>query len=79
MKLIPVAILAAMAVPCLSAPVLAQRKPPTQEQLIEQRAKKLAKPVFHAPVWETDYDAARARAKQEDKVIFAYFTRSYSA
>ncbi|MDA1259263.1 MAG: hypothetical protein O3A20_01430 [Planctomycetota bacterium] len=28
--------------------------------------------------WITDYDEARARAAKEGKLIFAYFTRSYS-
>ena len=68
----------ALAVLLTAAGAHAQRTEPTQEQLIELRAKKLAKSVFHAPVWETDYDAARARAKSEGKLIFAYFTRSYA-
>jgi hypothetical protein len=28
--------------------------------------------------WITDYDAARAKAKEEGKVLFAYFSRSYA-
>ncbi len=28
--------------------------------------------------WLTDYDKARETAKKESKLIFAYFTRSYS-
>lgn len=28
--------------------------------------------------WITDFDQARAEAKKNGKVIFAYFTRSYS-
>ena len=28
--------------------------------------------------WITDYDAARAKAKEEDKVLFVYFSRSYA-
>ncbi|MHC5210430.1 MAG: hypothetical protein ACYTG2_06925 [Planctomycetota bacterium] len=28
--------------------------------------------------WVTDFDAAKARAKQEDKVLFVYFSRSYA-
>ena len=28
--------------------------------------------------WSTDYDAARALAKKEGKVLFVYFSRSYA-
>lgn len=71
-------LLLALALFATAATVPAQKNAPTQEQLIELRAQKLAKPVFHEPRWETDYDAARARAKKEGKLIFAYFTRSYA-
>lgn len=50
----------------------------TQEQLIELRKEKLAKAVFQKADWMLDYDAARAKAKAEQKPIFAYFTRSYA-
>ena len=45
------------------------------------------KQLYHAKVkaawvtgggWSTDFAAAKARAKQENKLVFAYFTRSYS-
>lgn len=54
------------------------RKPPDQEQLKQLRAEKLAKPVFQKAPWITDYDRAREQAKQDGKLLFAYFTRSYA-
>ncbi len=50
----------------------------TQAKLIEARSAKLAKPVFKKADWLFDYDQARARAKEEGKLLFTYFTRSYS-
>ena len=59
------------------APLVAQQQV-DQATLIERRAEKLKKPFLtHAP-WTTDYDAARQRAKDQNKLIFAYFTRSYA-
>ena len=56
-----------------------QRQEKTPEQLVEQRAEKLAKPVFHEADWIiNDYDKAKAVAKKEGKWILTYFTRSYS-
>jgi hypothetical protein len=55
----------------LAAPALAQ----TNEEKLE---KKMAKPFVSNITWETDYDKAREKAKAENKLIFAYFTRSYS-
>jgi hypothetical protein len=49
-----------------------------QDKLVELRAQKLAKPVFQKAPWVTDYDKAREQAKKENKLIFAYFTRSYA-
>lgn len=60
----------------LSASLLAQQK--SQEELIQMRDDKLAKPVFALANWNTDYDAVRAEAKKSGKLIFAYFTRSYA-
>ncbi len=39
---------------------------------------KLQEEWLRAADWTTDYDAARATAAESGKVIFAYFTRSYS-
>ncbi|HEX9793154.1 MAG TPA: hypothetical protein VGC54_04145 [Planctomycetota bacterium] len=51
---------------------------PTQAELIDLAAAKLAKDFIPFGGWVTDYDQARARAKQEGKVLFVYFTRSYA-
>lgn len=39
---------------------------------------KIAKAFVAHGGWILDYDEARAKAKKEGKVIFTYFTRSYS-
>ena len=61
----------------LSASLLAQQQK-SQEELIQMRDEKLAKPVFKLANWNTDYDAVREEAKKSNKLIFAYFTRSYA-
>ena len=50
----------------------------SQADLITERAKKLAKPLFKETNWIFDYDEARAEAKKQGKLLFTYFTRSYS-
>ncbi len=40
--------------------------------------KKLSKDFVAFGGWLTDYDEARARAKREGKLLFTYFSRSYS-
>ena len=60
----------------LAAALPAQQK--SQEELIVEREKKLAKPVFHEANWLFDYDQARAEARKQGKLLFTYFTRSYS-
>ena len=39
---------------------------------------KLAEAWVKKANWITDYDKARAKAKESGKLIFAYFSRSYS-
>lgn len=51
---------------------------PTQAELKEWRSKKLARPVFQNAAWRTDFDAAKAEAKQAHKLMFVYFTRTYA-
>ena len=51
---------------------------PGQADLIAERAKKLAKPVFQKADWIFDYDQARAEAKKQQKLLFTYFTRSFA-
>src|SRR5262245_30070535 len=60
----------------LGASAAAQQEPPSQQQLQEQRAARLARPLFTKAPWLFDLDAARAAAQKDDKPIFAYFTRS---
>ena len=50
----------------------------SQEELKALREEKLACEFLTKANWITNYDKARAEAKQSKKVIFAYFTRSYS-
>ena len=49
-----------------------------QEQMKANLEQKLAKPFVKNAAWELDYDKALEKAKAENKVIFAYFTRSYA-
>lgn len=48
------------------------------QSLEDKYEKKLAKRFVRYGGWESDYDVARTRAKKEDKVLFVYFSRSYS-
>lgn len=49
-----------------------------QSSLEQKLQAKLAKKFVKNAPWITDYDKALATAKESGKVIFAYFTRSYS-
>lgn len=51
---------------------------PQTDALVQRREAKLREAWFTGNNWTVDYDAARARASGEGKLIFAYFTRSYS-
>ena len=55
-----------------------QKKEPTQEELADLRDKKLQSEFLKKADWITDYDKAREAAKSGGKLIFGYFTRSYS-
>ena len=73
------AILAGALAMLLASPVLAQgRTPPSQEELTKRRADLVAEAWFTDGGWTDDYDVARATAKEAGKLIFAYFSRSYS-
>lgn len=65
-------------VPAVRLQLAPAQSPKSQQELAELREAKLAKPVFRLAPWVTDYDAARAAAAKEGKLIFAYFTRSYA-
>ena len=62
----------------LTTTAVAQPEEPTQEQLKRLLARRLAEPWVKRGGWITDYDAAKEAAKQSDKRILAYFTRSFS-
>lgn len=55
-----------------------RRAPPTTEQLKQRYEEALKDPFIAKGKWVLDYDEARARAKREGKLIFAYFSRSYA-
>ena len=47
------------------------------QSLEEKLQAKLQEPFVSNAEWQTDFDAAKKKAADEGKVIFAYFTRSY--
>lgn len=49
-----------------------------QDALREKFTKKLESEFLAKADWVTDYDVARAKAKEQGKLILGYFTRSYS-
>ena len=56
--------------------LLAQCAPAQDNE--EKYAKKKAEDWFVKGGWSDDYDAVRATAKKEGKLILAYFTRSFA-
>ena len=58
----------------MAAPAAAQG----EETLESKLENKLAKSFVTHGNWILDYDEAREIAKKEGKLIFVYFTRSYS-
>lgn len=60
------------------APVPVPAGAPAKDPLQVKYEEKLAEPWFKDGGWTDDYDAARAKAKETGKGIFAYFSRSYS-
>lgn len=59
----------------MAGPGVAQEPEMTLEQKLE---KKLKEPFVSNASWVLDYAEAMKKATEENKVIFAYFTRSYS-
>jgi hypothetical protein len=51
---------------------------PAKDPMVAKYEEKLAEAWFKDGGWTDDYDAARAKAKETGKPIFAYFSRSYS-
>ena len=54
------------------------QKPDKQAEYRASYEKKLAKEFISYGNWMLDYDAARAKAKAEGKLLFTYFSRSYA-
>lgn len=68
--------LAIAAIGLCATSVLAQQK--SQEELKKLYEAKLEESWFKDGGWTVDFDAAKERSKKENKVVFAYFSRSYS-
>ena len=63
----------------LSLPLVLLAQGASAQDTNEQKyQKKINQEWFTEGGWTYDYAGARARAKKEGKVIFAYFTRSYA-
>jgi hypothetical protein len=59
--------------------LLAMAATGTAQETFEQKLEhKLKEPFLSNANWVLDYAEAMKKAKAENKVIFAYFTRSYS-
>jgi hypothetical protein len=59
-----------------AAPALTAQK--SQEELQAAFADMQTHAWYTGGGWTTDFDAAKARAKETGKPIFAYFTRTYA-
>jgi len=69
--------LPALALFLLAQPMLAQRTY-DQEKMKASYAEMQTHSWFTGGSWITDFDAAKAKARQSGKPIFAYFTRTYA-
>jgi hypothetical protein len=78
MKTARIAVLAGLLAIFFTSTAFAQRAMPSQEQLKQRRADLVAEEWYTSAGWIDDYDVARAKAKESGKLIFAYFTRTYS-
>jgi len=67
-----------VALTLLAAPALAQRAGPTPEELRQSHKAKLGQAFLKANAWHTDFDVAKDEAFEKDKLVFVYFSRSYS-
>ena len=50
----------------------------SQEEMLKRWEAKQNESWFQDGAWQPDFAAAKARAKEEGKLILAYFSRSYS-
>ena len=76
-KTVPVALLLVAGL-ASAAPSTPLRAGVGQETMEEKRDRKLKLPFLKKAAWLTDYDEALAEGKKSGKLLFAYFTRSYS-
>ncbi|MCH2112346.1 MAG: hypothetical protein MK213_05760 [Planctomycetes bacterium] len=58
--------------------ILAVAPAVAQDDLVAKYEKKIAKSWVAHGSWSEDFEGSLTRAKAENKVIFAYFTRSYA-
>ena len=70
MRILPLTAALAVAAPGLEAQ--------NQERMKANYAKMLEHEWYTGGGWTTDFDAAKRKAKETGKPIFAYFTRTYS-
>lgn len=64
---------------CVLGPDLtAQQQQQSQEELIAKRDAKLEQAWLDKADWILDYEEALAKAGESGKLVFGYFTRSYS-
>ncbi len=79
--LTPIPLVAALMVAPLVAPPAHAAATQDADEQAELRAKydeKVAKEFVSFGGWLVDYDEARAKAAEEGKLLFTYFSRSYS-
>ena len=63
----------------LAAPLLAQDESDVEQARLRGELDKKLKQEFVAKGgWVLDYDVARQRAKDENKLLFIYFSRTYA-
>ena len=62
----------------LATPAAAQEDAALQAELQEKFEHKMQSAFVSSGNWLTDYEQARKIAKQEGKLMFVYFTRSYA-
>ena len=65
-------------IPAARLGAMQKAKPVDQATLKKRFAEKMKKPFVSKADWVLDWDQARAAAARGKKLIFAYFTRSYS-
>ncbi len=63
----------ALAIALLALPAFGQ-----VDEMKKLHQAKLGEAWIKANAWHTDFDAAKDEAFENDKLVFVYFTRSYS-